>query len=271
MSRKSPPDSNNGFDDVIGVALLAAALLLLVAQLSFDRYDLSFFKDPQTSRCIIGSGRSALIWRGVCFFPWVWWDTFCRCCLRCLGGVPVEFSGLPARTFALVGAVVGGAGVVAHRPALPVGQGWLAGKFCESIGSQSAGGWLGFMTYGQTPHYEYGFCLFGKVGATIVYATLCLISLLFLTNFQLGKWIRQLLQKEPAAAEPESAEEAALERRARDLERQAEKIAGRSRPVRSGRGFAAGAGADRSRFERAAGQTYRPRPRSWIYRNRLRQ
>jgi hypothetical protein len=46
MSRKSPPDSNKGFADVIGVALLAAALLLLVAQFSFDRYDLSFFKDP---------------------------------------------------------------------------------------------------------------------------------------------------------------------------------------------------------------------------------
>ena len=42
MSRKSPSDSRNGFDDVIGVALLAAALLLLVAQFSFDRYDISF-------------------------------------------------------------------------------------------------------------------------------------------------------------------------------------------------------------------------------------
>jgi len=36
----------NGFGDVIGVALLAVALLLLVAQLSFDRYDISFFRDP---------------------------------------------------------------------------------------------------------------------------------------------------------------------------------------------------------------------------------
>ncbi|HTA94765.1 MAG TPA: DNA translocase FtsK 4TM domain-containing protein, partial [Verrucomicrobiae bacterium] len=41
MSRKTP-DSHRGFNDVIGIALLAAALLLLVAQFSFDRYDLSF-------------------------------------------------------------------------------------------------------------------------------------------------------------------------------------------------------------------------------------
>ena len=41
MSRKTP-DSHHGLNDVIGIALLAAALLLLVAQFSFDRYDLSF-------------------------------------------------------------------------------------------------------------------------------------------------------------------------------------------------------------------------------------
>ena len=42
MSRKSSSDSHNGFADVIGVALLFAALLLLVAQFSFDHNDISF-------------------------------------------------------------------------------------------------------------------------------------------------------------------------------------------------------------------------------------
>jgi len=42
MSRKTGSGSNNGFGDVIGVALLAIALLLFVAQLSFDRNDISF-------------------------------------------------------------------------------------------------------------------------------------------------------------------------------------------------------------------------------------
>ena len=49
MARKSgdAPNSKNGLNDVIGIALLAVALLLLVAQLSFDRYDLSSPRDPQ--------------------------------------------------------------------------------------------------------------------------------------------------------------------------------------------------------------------------------
>jgi hypothetical protein len=78
MSRKSPSDSGRGFNDVIGVALLAAALLLLVAQFSFDRYDLSFFKDPHN--------KPVHNWIGtvVHFFRLAWWDIFCRCCLRCL-------------------------------------------------------------------------------------------------------------------------------------------------------------------------------------------
>ena len=42
MSRQTPPDSARVFNDIIGVVLLAVALLLLVAQLSFDRNDISF-------------------------------------------------------------------------------------------------------------------------------------------------------------------------------------------------------------------------------------
>jgi len=96
----------------------------------------------------------------------------------------------------------------------------------EHIGSQSAGGWLGWLTYGQTQKYNFGFSMFGPLGATIVYSALCLISLLFLTNFKLGEWIRAWLQKAKIpAVEPEKfGEEIALDRRARDLEKQAKKL-----------------------------------------------
>src|SRR6188768_100461 len=48
MARKTTSDSHSshGFADIIGVVLLAAALLLLVAQLSFDRNDLAINRDP---------------------------------------------------------------------------------------------------------------------------------------------------------------------------------------------------------------------------------
>ena len=66
MSRKTS-DSHNGFNDVIGVALLAAALLLLVAQLSFDRNDISFFTTQANHSATTGSNCPAHIWRGGIF------------------------------------------------------------------------------------------------------------------------------------------------------------------------------------------------------------
>src|SRR5271166_6624701 len=48
MARKTgdAPGSRNGLNDVIGIALFALALLLLVSQLSFDRYDLPWVRVP---------------------------------------------------------------------------------------------------------------------------------------------------------------------------------------------------------------------------------
>src|ERR1017187_7815491 len=49
MARKSDdaPHSKNGLHDVIGIVLiLFIALPLLLAQWSFDRYDLPFYKEP---------------------------------------------------------------------------------------------------------------------------------------------------------------------------------------------------------------------------------
>ena len=116
-------------------------------------------------------------------------------------------------------------------------QGGTRGNLHVNIGTLSAGGWLGYLSYGQTQNLSFGFSLLGPLGAVIVYATLALISLLFLTNFQLGKWIRLLLQKKSADAaveEPQSADEAALERRAHELERQAKKL--KEEVARSGLG-----------------------------------
>ena len=196
MSRKLPPDSNKGFADVIGVALLAAALLLLVAQLSFDRYDLSFFKDPPIKPVHnwIGTVGAYLAWGSFLPFGVV---GYLLPVLFAAFGVAYLLNVLGYLRERLRWSVLWSAVLVISLAGLLYlldSAGWL-GNLREAIGSQSAGGWLGFVTYGQTPRYEYGFCLLGKVGAIIVYATLCLISLLFLTNFRLGEWIRRLLAK----------------------------------------------------------------------------
>jgi S-DNA-T family DNA segregation ATPase FtsK/SpoIIIE len=225
MSRKSPSDSRNGFADVIGVALLLlVALPLLVAQLSFDRYDLSFIHIPVN--------KPVHNWIGP-FGAHVAYASF-------------FIFGIGAYAFPLLVAVFGLGYLFnfwSHLRERPLWSGiWglilmlsltgllnmMDGLFKllrENVGAQSAGGWVGqtlfqFKLFG----FDWGFWVLGSVGATIVYLALCFISLLFLTNFRLGEWIRRLLQKEPAAAEPQSADEIALDRRARELERQAKKL-----------------------------------------------
>ena len=225
MSRKSPSDSSRGFNDVIGVALLLlVALPLLVAQLSFDRYDLSFIHIP--------ANKPVHNWIG----PF---------------GAQVAYAsffvfGIGAYAFPLLVAVFGLGYLFNFWPHLRERRLWsgiwglvlmlsltgllnmMDGLFKplrENVDVQSAGGWVGqtlfqFRLFG----FDWGFWVLGSVGATIVYLAFCFISLLFLTDFQLGEWIRRFLQQEPAAAEPKSADETALERRARDLEKQARKL-----------------------------------------------
>ncbi len=86
------------------------------------------------------------------------------------------------------------------------------------------GGVLGRFLYGTV------FSNFGKMGAGILFFMLMFISVLFLTNFQFGEWVRATFRrdkqdvKETDDAGKKSAEEIALERRARDLEKQARKL-----------------------------------------------
>jgi len=224
MSRKSS-DSKDGFADVIGLALLFAALLLLFAQFSFDRYDISFVR-PEVNKPIhnwigllgawVAYGFFVLFGAAAYLLPFLLAAFGAAYLLTILGYLRER------RRWSLLWSAVLMISVAGLLFILD--DGGRRGKFHETIGVQSIGGWLGFVSYGQTQHYNYGFSLLGTVGAIIVYAALCLISLLFLTNFRLGEWIRILLHKEPAAAEPASADEAALERRAHELEQQAKQL-----------------------------------------------
>jgi S-DNA-T family DNA segregation ATPase FtsK/SpoIIIE len=232
MSRKTPSNSAHGFGDILGVALLCVALLLLVAQWSFDHRDIGFLVSLPEKNTTVHN------WIGP-FGAYLAWSIF----------VPL---GVVGYLVPLVLAMFGTAYLLnfpSHlRERLRWSVLWSAvllvaltglcyltddggrqGKLHEAIGASSIGGFLGLATFGQTPHYEYGFSLLGTVGAIIVYLVLGLMSLLFLTNFRLGEWIRGFLEKVPTSttdteAEPKSADEGALERRARELEKQAKKL-----------------------------------------------
>ncbi|MDD5139411.1 MAG: DNA translocase FtsK [Verrucomicrobiales bacterium] len=232
MSRKSASDSKNGFGDIIGVALLAIALLLLVAQLSFDRYDISLFRDPHNKPVHnwIGPLGAYLAWGSFLplglvgyLLPWLLAAFGVAYLLNFLGYLREHLRWSLLWTAMLVVSLTGLLYIMEKAG--------LLGKIHLRIGSLwGAGGWLGYATFGQTQNYNFGLSLLGSLGATIVYAALCLISLLFLTNFQLGEWIRAFLEKENAQqsdlekTQPKTSEEIALERRARDLEKQARKL-----------------------------------------------
>jgi DNA segregation ATPase FtsK/SpoIIIE, S-DNA-T family len=240
MSRRTS-EPHHGLNDVIGVALLALALLLFVSQITFDRYDLSFLARPVNSPAhnwirmpgaYIAYASFLLLGITAYILPW----------LLALFGVAHLlnfFSYLRERLWwSLIWAVVL---LISVTGVLCVADGsGTHGDFRKIIGAPSLGGLLGIMTYGQTKSYNFGFSLMGPIGASIVYITLGLISLLFLTNFRLGHWIRAWVdtlenkkigipfssssREEKTSREEKSPQEAALERRAKDLEKQAKQL-----------------------------------------------
>jgi S-DNA-T family DNA segregation ATPase FtsK/SpoIIIE len=225
MARKSgaEPNSQNGFNDVIGIALLALALLLLVSQLSFDRYDLASVRVPPNKEVHnwIGTIGAYLAWftfepLGIAAYvlPWIFGAFGVAYLLNVVTYLRERLGWCLLWTALLFVSLTG----LLH---MLDGVGWIS-TMRYNIYAPFAGGWLGYLTYGRLARYDYGFVLLGNLGATIVYIALGLISLLFLTNFRLGDWIRSLLEKKPAGLPREfkSAEEIALEKRARELEKQ---------------------------------------------------
>jgi S-DNA-T family DNA segregation ATPase FtsK/SpoIIIE len=237
MSRKASSDSHHGLNDVIGFALLAVAVLLLVAQWSFDPHDLKGL--------ILPPNNPAHNWIGPFGARLAYYATFSIFGLAAyvlpfliaafgIGYLCNFLSYLRERRlwFCLWSAVL----IFSLSGLLSMMDGSLK-PLWENVRAPGAGGWLGhtlfdFKLFG----YDWGFWMFGSVGATIVYLALCFISLLFLTNFRLGGWIRALLQNEKIAGSEleQSEDETALDRRARELEKQAKQL--QEQVARSGLG-----------------------------------
>ena len=216
MSRKTPAGPGNGFNDIIGVALLAAALLLLVAQVSFDRYDLASNRTPPNNPIHNLIGTYGAHVANASFFLFGL-GAFVLPFLLAAFGLGYLFNFIGYLRERRVWSVVWGVVMMLSLTGLLHIMNRPLRHLCGNINAPSAGGWFGYFTF------DYGFWMLGTVGATIVYATLYLISLLFLTDFRLGDWLRRWFEK-PEAIEGATAEETALDRRARELEKQAKKL-----------------------------------------------
>jgi len=207
----------HGFDDIIGVASIAAALLLMIAQFSFDANDLSSHINPpnKPAHNWIGPSGAGLA----------------HSSFQCLGAaaylVPFLLTAFGLSHF------------LKSLTHLRARQNWML-LWCsvmmvsltgllhlldnplqhikESLDAPSAGGWLGYLPY------TFGFWALGNFGATIVHSALLLISVLFLTNFRLGDWVRRLPIRKNAAGIELSDEEMVLERKLQETRKQREKL-----------------------------------------------
>jgi S-DNA-T family DNA segregation ATPase FtsK/SpoIIIE len=222
MARKEPAIAaqHRGFGDILGIVLIAGALLLLLAQVSFVPSDLASNKVPanQTTHNWIG-GVGA--WGANLLFQVFGAGAFVLPILLLLYGLGCLFE-----LFAYL------------KRRWP----WAAVLFVTCLGffdlysasletlrrnlnAPSAGGHLGQILN------DLLFRNLGKPGATIIFCTLYIISLIGLTNFQLMPWLRARLASRKAATADEviddkslSPEERALAKRARELEKQAKKL-----------------------------------------------
>jgi S-DNA-T family DNA segregation ATPase FtsK/SpoIIIE len=237
MARKEngEPAPKRGFSDIIGITLIAVAVLVMVSQWSFDRGDVRYLREPPNlpTHNWIGPAGAYVAWGfyfllggaayilpmllmffGVGFLwdfmsylrqRWWSWVAAAMVLVCCTGLLNLYTNGEIVKAMAT------------HRN---VSAGFLE-RIAYNIGADSAGGLVGLWLN------QYLFGHFGRMGATILYCTLYLISLYFLTNFEIGNWVREWLAQRAEKDEDLaglSEEEKALKRKARELERRAKDL-----------------------------------------------
>jgi DNA segregation ATPase FtsK/SpoIIIE, S-DNA-T family len=217
MARKVVADAGKtrGSNDVLGILLIAFALLFAVALFSYDRNDLSYNNSSPNNPPLNWIGPIGAYSAYGLFFI--------------LGAaaylLPVLLLGFGLAGFLELLAYLrqrlwwGVVFVLACMGVLDLYSDQLV--LAINKDSAGAGGLIGMLMN------KLLFGHFGKVGATIVFATTYIISLLYLTNFQLGEWIREFWQQRKEASQSSTTvvdDEKVLERRARELQKQARKL-----------------------------------------------
>jgi DNA segregation ATPase FtsK/SpoIIIE, S-DNA-T family len=197
--------------DIVGIALASLALLLFVALVSYDPHDVS--ATTTTPNPIVHN------WIGLAG-AWTGWLTFF------LFGAAAYLVPILIGCFGL--SYLFQSMDYFHRHWIWSGllllccTGWLdiyqhtqlLATFTANVKAPSAGGYVGLMLNRLV------FGHFGDLGATLIYLTVYLISLFYLTNFRLGQWLRDLWQHRLVTANGLlNAQERLLKKRAREIER----------------------------------------------------
>ncbi len=210
-----------GINDLIGIALIGVSLLLLVSMFTFDRYDLDTNRVPANEHTHNWIGPVGAILANILF--WIMGASAFALPILVLGfGLGLLFpvmSYFPHRWLWVIGLLLSASGGFDLYSASL--DRMLGGIVKHNLNSPSSGGIIGLILN------QYLFGYFGKVGATIVFTTGYLMSLLGLTNVQVAEWIhawRERKRIQSLTEEEGPMDEKALERRARELAKQAKKL-----------------------------------------------
>jgi S-DNA-T family DNA segregation ATPase FtsK/SpoIIIE len=214
MARKASvnSESSRGFNDIIGIVMMGFAVLLLVALFSYHPRDVSaniLPTNPSVRNWIGPFGA----WMACGCFRWAGAAAYVLPVLLFLVGLGCffdSFAYLRRRwlwELVLFLCLMGLLDLYKDRL-----------ETLQSNINATAGGILGLNLNQRLFDY------FGKAGATILYLMLYFISMLFLTNFQLGNWLRAIWGRREAPVDGTPPDEQALDRRARDLQKQVSKL-----------------------------------------------
>ncbi|MCX6869682.1 MAG: DNA translocase FtsK [Verrucomicrobia bacterium] len=110
--------------------------------------------------------------------------------------------------------------VIACVGVLDLCERWIPGVQIRKNSGPSPGGLLGHQINNAWVEYSVG-----RMGAAVTYVIIYLASLLFLTDYQLLVWIRQLWVRVPKTPEEKmAAEEASIEKKSKALEKKAREL-----------------------------------------------
>lgn len=215
-------DSGRGFSDIIGIVLMCCAVLLLAALLSYNPRDVpanALPTNPTVQNWIGPFGA----WLGYYCLLLLGFAAYVLPIVLLLVGLGCFFEAFAylRRRWLWTGVLLLCCVCLLdlYRPFLRQGELRL---------STTAGGVIGM----NLNHQVFGY--FGTVGATVIFLMVYIISLLYLTNFKLGTWLRNLWERCFHKSSATTPEERALEQRARDLQKQAAKL--KEEVARSGLG-----------------------------------
>jgi S-DNA-T family DNA segregation ATPase FtsK/SpoIIIE len=222
MARKTASTEGHGRHDILGVVFFALSVIVLIALFTYDRNDLGVNSVPGNrevhnwiggigARAALGLffvfGAAAYLLPIVLFFLSLGyllsfltylqrrWLWSCVLVFACMGLLDLYKSNLV--------------------------------ELQQNLNTPSVGGIIGQVMNDMI------FRHFGKVGATLVFITVYSVSLLYLTNFRLGHWLREVWEMQMAKREAArqqfqekgaELQEKALEKKAKELDKQAKKL-----------------------------------------------